>query len=163
MLKLQTPSLQLCQKNEPHYRYFSSNLSKEPLIQSRPQRKKVTILKLTEYYVTQSILFFISSRWSLYFEVMDCHFFTKQRRTVRLTLSAFDKSANDKRIHGNYRVKNTVERPVYNGWSVRRYPSPSLCALFAIFPYTLKRISCSLFSKGKINFTCIQNRRHGKT
>ena len=27
MVKLQTPSLQLCQKNEPHYWYFSSNLS----------------------------------------------------------------------------------------------------------------------------------------
>ena len=29
---------------------------------------------------------------------------------------------------------------------LRRYPSPSVCAVVALFPYTLKRISCSLFT-----------------
>ena len=46
---------------------------------------KVTILKLNGYYVTQSILFFIFSRCSLYVEVMDCQSFRKQgRRRVRM-------------------------------------------------------------------------------
>ena len=42
------------------------------------------------YYVTQSILFFIFSRCSLYIEVMDGQSFTKQRRIVRLTPFAFE-------------------------------------------------------------------------
>ena len=42
LVTLQTPSLQLCQKNEPHNWYFSSysSTSKEPLRQSRSQSKK---------------------------------------------------------------------------------------------------------------------------
>ena len=57
--------------------------------------------------------------------------------------------------------KTPLVAPVYNGPSV--VIRPSVCALVAIFPCTLKRISCSLFSKGEINFTSMQNRRHGKT
>ena len=50
---------------------------------------KVTFLKLNEYYVTQSILLFIFSRWSLYVEVMDSESFTKQRKILWLTPFAF--------------------------------------------------------------------------
>ena len=51
--------------------------------------------------------------------------------------------------------------PVYNGPSVviRRL----VCALVATFPYTLKQISSSLFSKGEINFTNMQTKHHEKT
>ena len=44
-----------------------------------------------------------------------------------------------------------------------RYPSSSACVLVALFPYTLKRMSCFLFAKGEISFTCMQNSCHGKT
>ena len=51
--------------------------------------------------------------------------------------------------------------PVYNGLLI--VICPSVCALVAIFPCTHKRINYSSFSKGKINFTIMQTRRHGKT
>ena len=102
--KFQTLSLQLCQKNEPHYWYFSDNLatSKEPCFKA-DLKWKVTILKLNGYYVTQSIFFFIFSRCSLSFDMKDGKSFTKRRRIVRL--NRLLSSTNDNRIHGTYRVK----------------------------------------------------------
>ena len=47
--------------------------------------------------------------------------------------------------------------------SVRHCPSPSVFAFVALFPYNLKQISCSLFSKPKANFTCMENGCHGKS
>ena len=92
MVKLQKTSLQLCQRNETHYWYFSSNLctSKEPLLQSRWKKEKVPILKMNRYYFTQSIPFFIFSRCNLYIEKIDGQSFRKQRRIVSLTLFAFE-------------------------------------------------------------------------
>ena len=42
LVKLQALSLQPGQKNQPHYRYISSNfsISRKPLLQNTPQGKK---------------------------------------------------------------------------------------------------------------------------
>ena len=105
MVKLQTPSLQLCQKNEPHYWYFSSNLSssKEPLLQSRPQRKK------SQFWNWMDIML-LNVSCSLFSAVAVCTLKWWMVNLLRNKEESFDLipfafECKHQRIHENYKVK----------------------------------------------------------
>ena len=92
LVKLLTPSLQFCQKKEPHYWYIPSNLSasKESLLQIRPQRKKSQFWNWMDIMLLKVSCSLFSAVRSLHVEVMDGQSFTKQRWIVWLTPFAFE-------------------------------------------------------------------------